>query len=138
MRVLISKIKVKKRIRKELGNLTELSKSIEENGLINPIIINENYELLAGYRRLRAVKKLGWKDIEVKMVHTNDELDKLNIELEENLLRKDFTPLELQKGLNLKNELIKIKGMSPIKRFFYKLFKSITSFFYRLLKIEEY
>ena len=118
--------------------MTELSKSIEENGLINPIIINENYELLAGYRRLRAVKKLGWKDIEVKMVHTNDELDKLNIELEENLLRKDFTPLELQKGLNLKNELIKIKGMSPIKRFFYKLFKSITSFFYRLLKIEEY
>ncbi len=137
MDVSIKKIKVKKRIRKEIGDLSELVKSIRLNGLINPIIINERYELLAGYRRLQAVKKLGWKEIEVKKISINDKLSKLNIELDENMSRKDFTPAELQRGLNLKNELVKMKNMNPIKRFFYRIIKVIANFFYNLLNIGD-
>ncbi len=138
MNISIKKIKVRKRIRKEMGDLSNLVESIKANGLLNPIIINDKYELLAGYRRLRAVKRLGWKTVEVKIVNVKDKLSKLNIELDENMSRKDFTPMELQQGLNLKHELQRLEKMSPIKRFFYRLIKGIMGFFYRILNIEEY
>lgn len=110
--------------------------SMEKNGLINPIVLNQKNELLSGYRRLQAAKKLGWKEIEAKILKTRDDLQKLNIELDENIARKDFTPDELHRGLSKKQELEKIKNMSPLKRFFYTLFKKIIHFINRLFKFE--
>lgn len=135
MEIQISKIKIKKRVRKEIGNLKPLMESLERNGLLNPIIINEKNELLSGYRRLMAAKRLGWNTIEVKVIKTsNDNLKKLEIELDENLLRKDFTPEEINEGLSLKKELLKLKNMSPFQRFFYKIFKKIIDFIKKLFK----
>ncbi|MBQ1198294.1 MAG: ParB N-terminal domain-containing protein, partial [Spirochaetaceae bacterium] len=56
MKVLIKDIKIKKRVRKDLGDLELLKDSIKRYGLMNPITINSQYELVAGHRRLEAMK----------------------------------------------------------------------------------
>ena len=114
MNIEISKIKVRKRIRREPGDISTLMNSMVKHGLINPIVINSKHELLAGHRRLQAARKLKWKTIEVKVVDASDRLDKLNIEMEENISRKDFTREELEAGLKLKAELERIKRMHPL------------------------
>ena len=98
MKIAINKIVVDEavRIRKDIGNLDVLQASIEKVGLINPVMIDEDYNLIAGYRRLSACKKLGWKEIEVTVVHLNGDLIKmLDVEIAENFFRKDFTPEEI-------------------------------------------
>ena len=61
MKVLIDDIIIKRRIRNSLGDLTYLMESIGKYGLLNPITVTDNLELIAGYRRLQACKALGWK-----------------------------------------------------------------------------
>ena len=90
----IDKITVGNRIRKDFGAIEELANDIRENGLINPPVINKSFELLAGERRLRACKHLGWPTIEVRMMDTRDAEHELNIEISENDVRKDFTKSE--------------------------------------------
>lgn len=90
----IDKIVVGDRIRKEFGEIKELAEDIRENGLINPPVVNKNYELLAGERRLLACKSLGWSQIEVRMMDTRDAEHELNIEISENEVRRDFTKAE--------------------------------------------
>ena len=64
----IDKIVVGKRHRRDLGDLTGLAASIEDLGLLHPITIDERGHLLAGARRFAACKRLGWKNIPVKIV----------------------------------------------------------------------
>lgn len=90
----IDKIKVSGRIRKDYGDIDELADDIAKNGLINPPAINKDYQLLAGERRLRACKKLGWKQIPVNMIDTDGEEQDLSIEISENEARKEFTMTE--------------------------------------------
>ena len=87
----IDKIVVGDRIRKDFGDIQELADDIKENGLINPPVVNKDYVLLAGERRLRACKLLGWPQIEVRMMDTRDAEHELRIEITENELRKEFT-----------------------------------------------
>ena len=69
----IDKIKKRKRIRKDLGNLKLLAELIGLRGLLNPITIEEigdgYYLLLAGERRLEACKLLGWKKIDAHIIN---------------------------------------------------------------------
>ena len=90
----INKIVVNDRIRHDYGDLDELAEDIRSNGLINPPVVNKAYELLAGERRLRACKLLGWPTIEVRMMDTRDAEHELNIEISENDVRKGFTKSE--------------------------------------------
>lgn len=90
----IDKIKVSSRIRKDFGDINELAEDIKKNGLINPPAINKDYQLLAGERRLRACKLLGWKQIPVNMIDTDGEEQDLSIEISENEARKEFTMTE--------------------------------------------
>ena len=94
MLVDIDKIVVGDRIRKDFGDIEELADDISENGLINPPVVNKEYVLLAGERRLRACKLLGWPQIEVRMMDTRDAEHELNIEISENDVRKGFTKSE--------------------------------------------
>lgn len=94
MLVDIEKIKIKERARKDFGNLKELADDIKENGLINPPVVNRDFELLAGERRLRACKVLGWKQIVVNVMDTRDLEHELNIELSENESRLAFSKSE--------------------------------------------
>lgn len=94
MLVSIDSIIVNDRIRKDYGNIQELADDIRENGLINPPVVNRDNVLLAGERRLRACKMLGWPTIEVHQMDTRDAEHELNIEISENESRKEFSKAE--------------------------------------------
>ena len=51
MLVQIKDIKIKKRVRKDLGNLEDLKDSMKIYGLMNPITLNSRYELIAGLQK---------------------------------------------------------------------------------------
>lgn len=107
MKIAIMDIKVSPRIRQEEGEIDELARSIEKMGLIQPIVLSEQYELLSGYRRLQACKKLGWETIEARVVTVgNDELKRIDLEYHENLGRKDLTPEENLAYKNQREQLL--------------------------------
>lgn len=111
----IDKIVVRdKRIRKDFGDIEELAADIKANGLINPPTINKGYVLLAGERRLRACKSLGWTQIEVHMLDTKDEAHDLEIEISENESRKDFTRSERMDLYTRRVEMQIASRVSPI------------------------
>jgi len=96
MQLLIEEIKIKKRIRKDLGDLTSLIDSLRKHGLMNPVVVTKNNELIAGHRRIESAKVLGWKSIDVVVRDKISELEKLELEIEENVARKDFSGDELE------------------------------------------
>jgi len=126
MQIRINDIQIKKRIRKDIGNINELAESMKLHGLMNPIVINKENELIAGYRRLASAKKLCWNKIEVTIVDAPEKINKLEMEIEENLYRKDFTTDEIVEAYSklekLKNPGILRKVYLCIKNFFKKLF----------------
>lgn len=61
----INLIKIGPRLRKEFGDIDALAKSIKDFGLLQPIVITNDKWLVAGERRLRAVKSLGWIEVPV-------------------------------------------------------------------------
>ena len=65
MQVRIDDIKVRKRIRKSVGDLSSLMESMRKYGLLQPIVIDSENTLLAGYRRLEAARQLLWKNYEI-------------------------------------------------------------------------
>ncbi len=84
----------------DFEKIQALAESIKTTGLLNPIIVAksaDNYILLAGERRLRAVKLLGHTEILaiVKPDEQLTEVDKVLITATENLQREDLTPIEL-------------------------------------------
>ena len=103
----IDRIIVGDRIRKDFGDIQELADDIRENGLINPPVVNKEYLLLAGERRLRACKLLGWPQIEVRMMDTRDAEHDLDVEISENECRKEFTKTE---RLDYARRLARIKS----------------------------
>lgn len=85
------------RIRQDNGDIEALKMSISEVGLLNPIVVDETYTLIAGYRRYTACKELGLEEIEVKVLSCQGDKQKLlEIEMAENLARKDFTVEEIE------------------------------------------
>jgi Predicted transcriptional regulators len=90
--MLINNIKIGERFRKDIGDIDLLAKSIKEIGLLHPIVINENNELIAGVRRLEACKKLGWADTPVTIINLEDIK---RGEYDENAYRKHFLPSEM-------------------------------------------
>lgn len=79
------------RAREEYGDLDELVESIKAKGIIQPITLSTELKLLAGGRRFRAASLAGLLEIPAVLRETEDEVDELEIELFENLHRKDFT-----------------------------------------------
>ena len=66
----IDEIVVGDRHRRDLGDIDGLAASIEDIGLLHPITVDEQSQLLAGARRRAACKRLGWRDIPVNVVRT--------------------------------------------------------------------
>ena len=85
MLVQVKDVIVKKRIRKELQDIQALKESMSRYGLMNPITINSNNELIAGHRRLEAAKELGWNSISAVVIDPKNEILELEMELEENI-----------------------------------------------------
>ncbi len=106
------------RIRKDAGDIAALENSIRTVGLLNPVVIDENNRLVAGYRRITACRNLGWREIEVTVVNFNgDVLKMLDAEVDENLLRKDFTPEEIMSIQKLREEIARQRRGTPLQRF---------------------
>jgi len=77
-------------------SLEELTQSIKEKGVIQPILVRrkgDTYELIAGERRLRACKSLGLKEIPV-IVKDVEDRDSLEISLIENIQRQELNAIE--------------------------------------------
>ena len=137
MLVKISDIKVKKRVRKDLGDLEPLKDSLRTYGLMNPITLNSENELIAGERRLEAAKAIGWENIDANIISKPvTELSQLEMELEENNQRKEFTDEELMEGYNrlkkLRNPSVFRKLLRFFKKLFCSIFSAIASFFKKI------
>jgi ParB family transcriptional regulator, chromosome partitioning protein len=92
MEIEISKIIVNGRHRKDLGDVAALAESIRRRGLLHAIAVTPEYHLVAGARRLAALRQLGWKKAPVRIVTgLGDAVALLEAERDENTCRKDFT-----------------------------------------------
>ncbi len=130
MLVNISDVKVKKRVRKDLGDLEPLKQSLRTYGLMNPITLNAQNELIAGERRLEAAKALGWEKINAIVLGQDiSEAHQLEMELEENNQRKEFTDEELLDGYHRLEKLKNPSIFMKIVKWFKNLFKKIKAFF---------
>ncbi len=84
----------------DTNELKELTESIRTTGLLQPIAVRavaNGYELVAGERRFRAVKALGWNSIP-SIVREYDDQTMLTLALIENLQRADLNPIEEAEG----------------------------------------
>lgn len=129
MLVQIKDIKIKKRVRKDLGNLENLKDSMKIYGLMNPITLNSRYELIAGERRLQSAIQLGWTSINANIIDNLSEAEQLEMEIEENNQRKEFTDAELLEGYKRLQRLRNPNFFYKIYLFFKHLFQKIADFF---------
>lgn len=93
------------------NELAELSQSIRQYGILNPLTIRlrgGKYELIAGERRLRAAKLAGLREVPCILLDVNMEESSL-IALVENLQRKNLDFIEEAEGMS---QLIRVFGMS--------------------------
>ena len=86
-------IKVGPRFRKDMGSIDDLAASIKAVGLIHPIVVDRDGNLIAGERRLMACQMIGMRDIPATIVDLDAE-QILRVEEDENTIRKPFTPSE--------------------------------------------
>ena len=103
-----------------LFNLDDLESEIKKDGLLSDLVVRRKgdfYEIIDGERRWRVLKKLGWKNVPVRVVDADDEKARLlvyklnkireNYSIEEEaryfkkLADEGMTPLEISKQLNV-------------------------------------
>ena len=56
-----------------LSNIDDLVNSIDDVGLLTPVVINQKFQLISGHRRMEAVRRLGWDEVEVEVIETSTE-----------------------------------------------------------------
>jgi len=89
--------------RKTLGDLRELTESIREKGVLEPLLVRFNprenlYYIISGERRFHAARAAGLREVPC-IEKVADDAESLEIALIENLQRKDLTPFEEAEGL---------------------------------------
>ncbi len=87
------------RLEGENKGITELAESIRRIGLINPLVValgpdDDRYRLIAGHRRFAACRRVGLKEVQVRIIK-GDQREICEITLAENLFRKDLSPVEM-------------------------------------------
>ena len=94
MKIAINEIKVNSGRREaSLNGIDELTRSISEVGLLNPITVDPGHTLIAGLHRLEAAKRLGWIEIECTVCG----LEGLEVELaeiDENVVHTALSTIE--------------------------------------------
>ena len=92
----IGDIKIGNRFRKDVGDIAALAASMKDIGLLQPIVVTPNLQLVAGARRTAAAGKLGWATIPaIIAANLTEAIDLLRAERrDENTCREAFTPEE--------------------------------------------
>ena len=78
------------------SKIEELARTIHTHGIIQPIVVREDgdqFEIIAGERRFRAAKSLGWEEIPAIIKNLSD-TETASVALIENLQREELTPIE--------------------------------------------
>lgn len=82
-------------------SIKELADTLDQDGLLQPIVVREDgddqYEIIAGERRYRAAKSLGWETIPA-IVKNMDDDQAASLALIENLQREDLNPIDEAKA----------------------------------------
>lgn len=93
--------------RTNIGNLDELTASIREKGVLEPILVRQlepnRYQIISGERRFRAATAAGLEEIPAIELDATDR-EALEIALIENIQRKDLTPFEEAEGFQFLQE----------------------------------
>jgi ParB family transcriptional regulator, chromosome partitioning protein len=123
-------------IRSTAYSVGELAMSIQRVGLLQPIIVrtnsSDNFEVVAGSRRLNACKSLGWRKIACHVVELDDKTA-FEVSIIENIQRHSLNPIE--EGIAFKKYVGKF-GWGGISELAKKLSKS-TSYICKRIKLTE-
>jgi ParB/RepB/Spo0J family partition protein len=117
----VDKIVMGSRQRKELGDLVGLKLSIERKGLIHPIVVEpkgDQFVLIAGGRRLHAFVELGRDTIPATFKEKLSDLEKEELELEENITRKELTYIEQADAIRKIDKIKREKYGSALRGLF--------------------
>lgn len=116
MRIPITEIKIIPGRRKAVpSHIAELTKSIADVGLLNPITINEDRTLIAGLHRLEAAKLLNWTEIDCTICDIDSTRAEL-AEIDENVIRQPLSDMELNRALTRRKELYEALHPETIAR----------------------
>ena len=89
-KVPVSSVRVGERLRNlDMGKVEELAISFENCGIINPVTLDTELNLIAGNHRLEAAKKLGWEEIQAQVLDADELMQELQ-EIDENLVRNNL------------------------------------------------
>src|SRR5207237_6558995 len=83
-------------LRKSLGDVSELTNSIREHGLLQPVLVRPHkngFEIIAGNRRMSACKQLHWPKLPCYVTSLSDK-EAFEASLIENIQRQTLEPLE--------------------------------------------
>ena len=134
MKIPISQIKIeredanKKRFRRDLGAIQEMVESLKKHGLIQPVVIEpteDGYKLVAGERRITAAAYLGWQEIECTFRENLSDVQRKELELEENIQRRELSPEEISDAFDRLDRLRNPSLLARILRFFVNFFKRL-------------
>ena len=136
--ILIDDINVRKT---QITDITELSSSIEDNGLINPITVREKskdkYEIIAGHRRYLAMKELNKTSIPCNIVKMDDKMA-MELSLIENLQKNNLSNcdkiLSISKIYEKETDYNKIKSLTKLSKSQIKKFIVIKDLPLEILK----
>lgn len=96
--------------------IRDLAISIDKVGLINPLtvrVVSERppeYRLIAGNRRLHAVRRLGWTEVAVQITELDDIRSQL-VEIDENFQRQQLTALETAEHIEMRERILDELGL---------------------------
>jgi ParB-like chromosome segregation protein Spo0J len=110
----LAQVIVGERIRKDLGDLGDLTDSLRELGILNPLTLGPGNQLIAGQRRLKVAEALGWETVPCRVFPTFAEgsLAAAKAEHDENQCRKDFTPSEAAAWLKANKPRLDAEGQA--------------------------
>lgn len=106
MKIKLEQVKIsRERMPRSMGDMEAMAQSIATFGLLQPIVLDDNFELIAGFRRFTAHQMNGETEIEAVFKGQIDEYMAREMELEENLQRENLTWQEKNRSLAMLHEL---------------------------------
>lgn len=108
--VSIEEVKIGDRFRKDYGDIEDLALDIDKNGIYHPPLVDQEMNLLSGGRRMAALKHLQRTKIQVLVHEVSGQLQAREIELLENIMRKDLSWIERAKLVREINRLYQEKN----------------------------